>query len=74
MKVKLLKKLRKEIITNANIHWHNQWSGYLTTKLQGEIYYGKNHSPIGLSNPDIVGKELEHIALEGYITSKRNKL
>ena len=71
MKTKLLKKLTKEIINNADIHWHNQWSGYLTTKLQGETYYGKSHSPIGLGNPSIAGKELEHIALKGYITSKK---
>lgn len=73
MKAKLLKKLRKEIITNTNIHWRSQWSGYLTTKLRGEIYYGKDHSPIGLGNPNICGKELEHIALEGYLSSKKNK-
>lgn len=73
MKAKLLKKLRKEIITNADIHWCSQWSGYLTTKLQGKVYYGKRHSPIGLSNPNIAGKELEHIALEGYLLSKKSK-
>lgn len=73
MKTKLLKKLRQEIIKNADIHWYSPWSGYLTTKLQGKIYYGKSHSPIGLSNPNIAGKELEHIALKGYLLSKRNK-
>lgn len=73
MKAKLLKKLRQEIIKNADIHWYSQWSGYLTTELRGEVYYGNNHSPIGLGNPDIAGKELEHKALKGYIESKRNK-
>lgn len=71
MKVKLLKRLRKEIISNANILWHSQWSGVLYTRLRGVNYYGKLHSPIGLGNPNIAGKELEHIALEGYLSSKR---
>lgn len=73
MKAKLLKKLRQEIIKNADIHWCDSWSGYLTTKLHGKIYYGISHSPIGLSDPNIAGKELEHIALKGYLSSKRNK-
>lgn len=71
MKAKLLSRLRKEIIKNANIYWYSQWSGVLYTTLRGVKYYGKNHSPIGLGNPDIAGKELEHIALEGYLLSKR---
>lgn len=71
MKAKLLKKLRKEIIRNADICWFSQWSGMLCTTLRGVKYYGKSHSPIGLGNPDIAGKELEHIALEGYLSSKR---
>lgn len=73
MKAKLLKKLRQEIIKNADIHWYSQWSGYLTTELQGKIYHGKSHSPIGLNNPNIAEKELEHIALKGYLLSKRSK-
>lgn len=71
MKVKLLKQLRKEIISNSNIVWYSQWSGVLYTCLRGVTYYGYRHSPIGLGNPNIAGKELEHIALEGYLSSKR---
>lgn len=73
MKVKLLKRLRKEIISNADILWFSQWSGVLYTHLCGKKYYGSSHSPIGLGNPNIAGKELEHIALKGYLSSKKNK-
>lgn len=71
MKAKLLKRLRREIIKNANIHWYSQWSGVLYTTLCGVKYYGNTHSPIGLGNPLIAGKELEHIALKGYLSSKK---
>lgn len=71
MKAKLLKKLRKEIIRNADIHWYSQWSGWLSTKLDGREYNGRSHSPIGLANPNIAAKELEHIALTGYLSYKK---
>lgn len=70
MKAKLLRRLRREIINNTNIKWYNQWSGVLYTTLNGKKYYGDDHSPIGLKNPD-TGKELEHRALKGYLSSKR---
>lgn len=70
MKAKLLRKLRREIIKNANVLWYSQWSGSLYTTLHGEKYYGGSHSPIGLANTQ-TGKELEHIALKGYLSSKR---
>lgn len=72
MKVKLLKKLRREIINNAQIHWLSQWSGYLSTTLKGVRYDGDFHGAIGFSiNAESIGKELEHIALKGYVKSKR---
>ena len=70
--MKLLKKLRREIINNAQIHWYSQWSGYLYTMLKGVRYNGESHGAIGFSiNAESIGKELEHIALAGYIKDKR---
>lgn len=72
MKAKLLKKLRKEIFDNSDIEMISPWSGCLYTTLKGVRYYGERHSTVGFSiNSESIGQELEHIALEGYLKSKK---
>ena len=72
MKAKLLKKLRKEIFDNSDIEMISPWSGYLYTTLKGVRYQGESHSTIGfITIPELIGQELEHIALEGYRKTKK---
>ena len=72
MKTKLLKKLRKEIFDNSDIELISSWSCYLTTRLKGQLYEGPIVSTLAIhTRPEELGRELEHIALQGYIESKK---
>lgn len=73
MKAKLLKKLRREIMRNACIKWYSPNSGALCTTLKGVKYMGSRHTSFGFSflDSDKIGNELEHIAIEGYLKSKK---
>lgn len=72
MKVKLLRKLRREIIRNSDIRYISRWSAYLTTILDGVKYEGPIHATIHfMLQPEKAGTEIEHIALRGYIERKK---
>lgn len=72
MKAKLLKKLRREIYDNSDLKIISPWSGCLCTTLKGVRYYGEIHGTIGFTiNAESIGQELEHIALEGYLKTKK---
>lgn len=72
MKVKLLRKLRQEIIRNSDICHISRWSAYLTTILDGVKYKGPSHATIYfMLQPEKAGTEIEHIALKGYIERRK---
>lgn len=75
MKARLLKKLRKEIFENSDVELINGgWSCYLTTRLKGEYYVGPIVSTLAIYMiPGELGRELAHIALQGFIESKIKK-
>nr|DAU11076.1 MAG TPA: hypothetical protein [Caudoviricetes sp.] len=76
MKVRLLKKLRKEIKRNLKIRKNDSeftlnWV-YLITYLKDKEYHTEDHW--GTVTNEVLYKlflELEHLALSGYIKDKR---
>lgn len=76
MKVRLLKKLRKEIKRNLKIRKNDSeftlnWV-YLITYLKGKEYHTEDHW--GTVTNEVLYKlflELEYLALSGYIKDKR---
>ena len=74
MKARLLKKLRKEIFENTDVELIDEWECYLTTRLKGKYYEGPIVTTLAIhTRSEKIGRELEHVALQGYIKSKRKK-
>lgn len=75
MKAKLLKKLRKEIFDNTDIAFISRYSLYITTRLNGEFYVGPRATTLAIyTRSEELKREIEHIALQGYIESKRKQI
>lgn len=72
MRIKLLRKLRTEI--QRNTHGYLGWSVWLETSLNGVNYSTDIHSGwFWIAHEDELYKEMEHIALAGYVKQQREK-
>lgn len=74
MRYRLLKRLRTKIKRNANIRINDPFNIVLYTELCGIEYCTPSHTILGFKfGAEKIEKELEHIALLGYVKYQRKK-